>query len=392
MNPAALHVGVNLLWLVPGVVGGSEEYTTRALLALAERDEPALRVTLFALAQFAEAHPEVAAAFPVVAADLDGRRKPERVLREGTWLPRALGRHRVDLVHHAGGVVPPTPPTPPGHRTPSVLTIHDLQPLVMPENFSRIKRTWLTTMLPRSVGRARLVMTPSDPASQSVVDLLGVSPERVHTVPHGIEPSDPPDLARVAEVRGRYGLGERVILYPAITYPHKDHRTLVAAFARIAAQRPDVTLLLTGGPGPAEADVAAAIRASGFGSQVRRTGRVPWDDLTALYAAATVVAVPSRFEGFGAPALEAMAAGRPLVVADATALPWVVGDAAIRVEPGAVAGWAAALASVLDDPTRQVVLAAAGRERAKGFTWQRTAEALASGYRRAAAIGEDGGR
>lgn len=383
-----IHVGVNLMWLRPGVVGGSEEYTTRALRALAERDDPDLQVTLFALAQFAEAHPQLAEAFPVVAADLDGNRKPERVVMESAWLPRELLRHGVDLVHHAGGVVPPGP----GARLPVALTIHDLQPLVMPENFSRVKRTWLATMLPRSVRRARLVMTPSDPASQSVVDLLGVPAERVHTVPHGVEPHRPVDPARIAEVRERYRLGDRTVLYPAIPYPHKDHRTLVEAFARIAADRPDVTLVLTGGPGPAEADLAAAIRASGCGTQVRRTGRIPWDDLHALYEASTIVAVPSRFEGFGAPALEAMAAGRPLVVADTTALPWVVGDAALRVAPGDVPAWADALARVLDDAREQQRLTDAGRSRAREFTWETTGAALSAGYRQVAGIGEDGER
>lgn len=260
----------------------------------------------------------------------------------------------------------------------------------MPENFSTVKRRWLASMLPRSAARARLVFTPSDPASASVVDLLGVPADRVLTVPHGVEPGPPVDPARLADVRARYQLGERSILYPAIPYRHKDHATLVGAFARLAPSRPDLTLVLTGGPGPLEAELAAAIRASGTGLQVRRTGRVPWSDLEALYALATVVAVPSRFEGFGAPALEAMAAGRPLVAADATALPWVVGDGGVLVAPGDVEAWAGALAAVVDDPAEQARLAAAGRRRAATFTWARTAEALAAGYHRAAAMGEDG--
>ena len=382
-----LRVGVNLLWLVPGVVGGSEEYTTRALLALAEQRPSDLDVKLFALAQFCEAHPELAERFDVIAADMDGRRRPERVALESTWLPRMLGRHGIDLVHHAGGVVPPGPAI---ARFASVLTIHDLQPLVMPENFSVVKRTWLAAMLPRSARRARLVLTPSDPASRSVVDLLHVPADRVATVPHGVEPPDPVDPAHLVEVRERYRIDGPSILYPAIPYAHKDHRTLVAAFGRLAAERPELTLVLTGGPGPAESDLASAIVASGFGSQVRRTGRVPWADLDALYELATVVAVPSRFEGFGAPALEAMAAGRPLVAADATALPWVVGDGGVLVAPGDITAWTEALARVLDDPAEQVRLSEAGRRRAAAFTWQRTAEALAAGYRRAASMGEDG--
>ncbi len=386
VTSGSLHVGVNLLWLVPGVVGGSEEYTTRALRALAEQHHPHLRLTLFALAPFAEAHPDLADAFPVASVDVDGHRKPERVVVESTWLPRELTRRRVDLVHHAGGVVPPGP----SQGIPVALTIHDLQPLVLPENFSLVKRRWLAAMLPRSARRARLVMTPSEPSSRSVVDLLDVDAERVVTVPHGVEAREPVDAERRREVRERYRLGERVVLYPAIPYAHKDHRTLVAAFARLCADRPDLTLVLTGGPGPAEADLASAIRSAGVGAQVRRTGRVPWSDLDALYDLATVVAVPSRFEGFGAPALEAMAAGSPLVAADATALPWVVGDGGRLVRAGDVAAWSDALAAVLDDPAEQAGLVERGRARAAHFTWERTGEALAAGYRRAAAIGEDG--
>lgn len=380
-----LRVGVNLLWLVPGVVGGSEEYTTRLLRGLAEHPPEDLHLTLFALRSFAEAHPDLVATYPTVTARLDGRRKAERVATEATWLAREAGRRNVDLLHHAGGVIAPGPAV---ARIPAALTIHDLQPLAMPENFSSVKRRWLATMLPRSARRAAMVFTPSEPASASVVERLGVPPERVRTVPHGIEPPTAVPPEQIAAVRERYRLGDQVVLYPAITYPHKDHVTLVQAFGRLARARPDLTLVLPGGAGPSEADVTAAIRASGAGEQVRRTGRIPWPDLAALYACATVVAVPSRFEGFGAPALEAMAAGVPVVVADATALPWVVGDAGLTFRPGDVGQLASELARVLDQPAAHDTLVAAGRVQAQRFTWDRAAHDLAAGYRAAAAMGE----
>lgn len=381
-----LRVGVNLLWLVPGVVGGSEEYTTRLLRALAEAGPSDLRVTLFALASLAEAHPDLAAAYPMVTLGLDGAdnnaKKALRVAAESAWLPREARRRHIDLLHHAGGVVPPGPG---GAGVGAVLTIHDLQPLLLPDNFHPVKRRWLATMLPRSASRARLVMTPSEPASASIVDRLGVPAERVVTVPHGIEPPAPASAEDLARVRSRYGLGGgRIVLYPAITYVHKDHVTLVEAFARLVPGRPDVTLVLTGGADRAEGAVVEAIRASGVGHQVRRTGRIAWPDLQLLYAAATVVAVPSRFEGFGAPALEAMVAGVPVVVADATALPWVVGDAGLKVAPGDVGRWSDALARVLDDADVHATLAAAGRQRARSFTWAASSTALADAYRRAA--------
>jgi alpha-1,3-rhamnosyl/mannosyltransferase len=381
------RIGVNLLWLVPGVVGGSEEYTTRLLRAFAELAPPDLHLTLFTLASFADAHPDLVAAYPTVTAQLDGRNKAERVAAEATWLARAASRRQLDLLHHAGGVIPPGPAS---GRIPAVLTIHDLQPLLMPENFSAVKRRWLATMLPRSARRARVILTPSEPTSASVVDALGVPADRVHTVPHGVVAPGPVPAARLVEVRRRYRLGSDVVLYPAITYPHKDHLTLVRAFGRLAAVRPEATLVLTGGAGPAEAEVAAAVRAAGVGDQVRRTGRVPWSDLDALYELASAVAVPSRFEGFGAPALEAMAAGAPLAAADATALPWVVGDGGLLVPAGDDVAWATALASLLDDPGERRRLQEAGRTRAAHFSWDRAASALTAGYRRALAVGEDG--
>ena len=383
-----LRVGVNLLWLVPGVVGGSEEYTTRLLRALAQIEHDDLHLTLFALAPFAEAHPDLVERYPTVLTGLDGRSKAERVAVESTWLPLEATRRNIDLLHHAGGVIPPGPAV---SRIPAVLTIHDLQPLAMPENFSAVKRRWLTMMLPRSARRARMVLTPSDPTSASVVERLGIPAERVHTVPHGVEPAPPVPAAQLDEVRDRYRLTGPVVLYPAITYPHKDHLTLVRAFAQVARSHPDATLVLCGGVGPAEAEVAGAIRASGVGHQVRRTGRVPWSDLDALYALADVVAVPSRFEGFGAPALEAMSNGSPLVAADATALPWVVGDGGLLVTPGDVDAWATVISGLLDDPDRASHLAARGRARAAEFTWARAGAALVDGYRLAAAADEDGG-
>jgi alpha-1,3-rhamnosyl/mannosyltransferase len=403
MSPSRGHspirVGVNLLWLVPGVVGGSEEYTTRLLRALAEAPgSDDLHLTLFTLRSFAAAHPDLVAHYPTVSVDLDGSNRARRVSVESTWLPRQAKARRIDLLHHAGGVVPPGRPV---RSIPSALTIHDLQPLEAPENFGTIKRRWLTAMIPRSARVARRIFTPSDPASASVVRTLGIPAERVMTVPHGVVPPEVVSADRIAAVRERYRLGRRVVLYPAIPYPHKDHVTLVRAFARIAPDRPDLTLVLSGGTWSTEADLAAAIRQSGVGDQVRRTGRVSWDDLHAFYAAATVVAVPSRFEGFGAPALEAMAAGVPVVAADATALPWTVGDGGLLVEPGDVEAWAKALATVVDDPAEQERLQIAGRAQAATFTWDRAGAALADGYRRAAlpspgshqepAIGEDGG-
>jgi alpha-1,3-rhamnosyl/mannosyltransferase len=367
------RVGVNLLWLVPGVVGGSEEYVTRLLRGLADLDPPDLDVRLYGLDELARAHPDLAERFPLRTLALRGRRKDLRVAAETTWLAAQVRRARLDVVWHPGGVVPPLT----GGAAP-VLTVHDLRPLDLPEGFSRTKVAYLRTVLPRSVRRAALVTAPSQQVVDRIVARFGVPPDRARVVPHGIGAGlfAPVPAAEVDRVRATHHLAGRWLLYPVITYPHKDHVTLVRAFARLAADHPDVDLVLTGGEGPAEADVRRAIAASGVADRIRRTGRVPRPDVDALLAGAAAVAFPSRYEGFGNGALEALARGTPVVASDATSLPEVVGDGGLLVPPGDVGAWADALGRVLDDEDLAARLGAAGRAHAARFTDRAAAEAL----------------
>ena len=180
-----IHVGVNLLWMVPGVVGGSETYTTRLLHGLSERDTD-IEYTLFALPQFASAHPDLVTKFEVAYAPVTGQWKSFRVAGENSWLARQARNRKIDLVHHAGGIVPLV-------RTPrAVLTIHDLQYLFYPEYFTRAKRTYLKTMMQRSAEAARLVLTPSEFTRRTVIERLNIDPSVVIAVPHGISPREDP--------------------------------------------------------------------------------------------------------------------------------------------------------------------------------------------------------
>ncbi len=381
-----LKVGVNLLWLVPGVVGGSEEYVTRLLRGLADLDAPDLDVRLYGLDELAAAHPDLAERYPLRTVPLRGRLKGLRVAAEATWLAAQVRRERLDVIWHPGGVVPPLT-----GGAATVLTVHDLRPLDLPEGFSRTKVAYLRAVLPRSVRRADQVTAPSQQVVDQIVARFGIPRERARPIPHGIGPAlfEAVPEAEVARVRQTYDLAGRWLLYPVITYPHKDHVTLVRAFARLAAAHPDVDLVLTGGVGPAEAAVREAIAASGVADRVRRPGRVPRADLDALLDGAAAVAFPSRYEGFGNGALEASARGTPVVASDATSLPEVVGDGGLLVPPGDVAAWADALSRVLDDPALAARLGAAGRAHAATFTDRAGAEVLLFTIRTAA--DSDGG-
>lgn len=373
------RVGINLSWLVPGVVGGSETSTVTFLEALAADRPSDLDHVLYVLRPFVDEYPELAATFDHRILPLSGRLKGARVAAEQTWLDVRARRDGVDLVHHMGGTMPLV------GGPPAVLSIHDLQPFDHPERFHSAKRAWLSLAVPRAIARARLVLTPSEWVKATVVDRFGADPDRVVAVPHGMPPMD--DGTPEAELRARYGLDGPLVVYPSITYPHKDHVTLIRAFA--AARHPEATLVLTGGQGPAEAEVAEAVTRSGT-ARIRRLGRIPRPDVVGLVDAATVVAVPSRYEGFGIPALEAMARGRPLVAADATALPEVVGDGGLLVAPGDVDAWAGALDRLLADPDLRRDLGERARAVAGRFSPARNLAATLDAQRRALGVSPAG--
>lgn len=371
-----MRVLVNLSWLVPGVVGGSEDSTTAALTAVLD-NHPEVEVHLAVLRPFLSAHPDLAERCMCEVLDLSGTSKVARVLAEQTWLARRTAELCPDVVHHAGGVVPLR------HPGRTALTIHDLQPLDLPDNFTAAKRAYLRFMLGRSAAAADLVCVPSEFTASRVVDLLKVPRDSIEVVPWTVGSSSatiaaaPPDSRRP------------LFLYPAITYPHKNHLVLLDAFADLLRAIPGARLALPGGAGPGEGEVRARIARRDLAGKVDRPGRVERSVLERLYREATAVVVPSRYEGFGLPALEAMARGVPVLVADAGALPEVVaggaGPAPAPVDPDDVTAWSEAMQAVarLDDDRRRL-LVEAGLSRAAGFEPSRTADALVAAWRRVA--------
>lgn len=364
-------VGINLLWLVPGVVGGSEESTLASLRALHELAPADLDLRLFILEPFAAAHPDVAAAFRTTVLPLSGRSRALRVAGEVSWL--ALRTRHLGLVHHAGGTAPPV------RGAPYVLTVHDLQPFEERATHGRLKRAYLGATVPRSVRAARRIAVPSEFVRQSLLTRLDADPQRVVVIPHGVEADPSPTPIEV--LTDRYQLTGPVVLYPAITYPHKNHAVLLDAFAMVAARHPEALLVLTGAAGGEEDRVRSQAERLGLTDRVRRTGRIPAADVAGLYRAAAVVAVPSRYEGFGLPAAEALVHGAPLVAASATALPEVVGEAGLLVDPDDVDGWATAISELLSSPADRLRLAKAGPVQAGRYSWTANAAALADLYR-----------
>jgi len=365
-----MNIAVNLLWCVPGDVGGSEEYLVRQLLGLAAQPND-FRPTLYVVNSFARAHPELVDLYPMVIFGITGRERSRRILAEHTWLPRRT--RRAELVHHGGGTTPLV-----GAR-PIVLTIHDLQYLTHPEYHSRNKLRYLRAAVPHSIKRAAVVATPTEWVRSTVIDEFGIDPDRVMVVPHGVEAEIGDGAPTESELRHQYGLGSgRVLVFPAITHPHKGHEFLLDVMAH-HWNDPALRLVMTGGAGLAEQQVESKIASLGLADRVVRTGRVPASHRDGLLALAEALVFPSEYEGFGAPVVEAMALGTPVIAADQPAVAEVVGDAGIVLER-AVDAWASALDDVAE---RRTELIAAGRVRRTDFSVERSGAALAAAYRRA---------
>lgn len=372
-----MRVGCNLLWLVPGRVGGSEEATVALLRQIAEQRPEDVDYVVYALADFAAAYPDVTKLFPTRLAALTGRLKPLRVGAENTWLAMETKREKLDLLHHMNAVLPIV------RRAPGVVTVHDLQPFDMPENFHPVKRRYVQGSVPRSVRKSQFVLTPSEFVRQGVIDRFGVDPAKVRATLWGVDA--PRSDMTVAEVQSRYQLSRRWFVLSAVTWPHKNHAMLVRAFAKVAAKEHDVTLVLTGGAAQEEKPLAELVSHLGLRHRVLRTGRIPRRDLLAVVRGATALTFPSRYEGFGLPVLEAMSLGTPVIAADTTALPEVVGDAGILLSPDDPDAWAGAMQRLLDDEAERDRLAEAGRSHVEQFSWKSTAAQTIQVYRDALA-------
>lgn len=361
-----IRVAANVAWIVPGRVGGSEEYTVRLLRAVLDQGPADIDLSIVGGRAFFAAHPDLAARATRVSGPL--RARPVRLVVEQFGVARATAG--ADVVHHFGGRLPARRARGAAH----VVTVHDLQPLHLPGNFSPVKRRYLGWALPRSVEGADLVTTPSEWVRRTVVDRFGADPDRVRAVPSTWD-----DDTTVAPGPVAAGRDRRMVLYPAVTHPHKNHAVLVRAVAELAQRCPDVLLVLTGEAGAAEGHVREVIAATG--APVQRLGRVDAAQLRALVRRAAVLAFPSVYEGFGLPVLEAMRAGTPVVAGSAEAVAEVMGGTGTIVSDDSPSAWADALGAAMESVPEAT---AAARRRAEFYGPPAAADRLVAVWRAAA--------
>jgi glycosyltransferase involved in cell wall biosynthesis len=271
-------------------------------------------------------------------------------------LPRLLRRVRPELAHFQYAL-------PLGWSGRSVVTVHDLSFERDPTAMGRVDRLTFRFVVPRAVRRATHVLAVSERTKRDLVELYGVAPEKVTVTPNGVDPSFSPAQGG-GDVAVQQHHHQQYLLFVGAIQRRKD------PLAALAAARALGLPLVVAGP-EKEPDLARELRAGG--ADLR--GYVAKDELASLYRGASALLMPSRFEGFGLPVLEAMACGTPVVATPDPALREVAGDAAVYAEDGDLA---AATQRALDERER---LIAAGLARARLFTWEETARRTAAVYR-----------
>jgi len=305
------------------------------------------------------------------------------IIWEQALLRRMARKARVDLLFNPANMAPLDPPV------PSVVTIHDLAFLLFPRFFSRTFARYYRAAIPRVARQARAVITDSESARADLVERLRLPEEKVSVVPLGVSPrfKQRPAPEKREEVRRRYRLPDRFFLSLSSQEPRKNLARIVRAYRMLPEEiTGEYGLVLAGGGGHvfADTDIPTEIRRIKTGKAVA-TGRVPDDDLVAIYHMASSLVYPSLYEGFGLPVLEAMAAGTPVVTSNRSSLPEVAGRAAALVDPESVEELAAAMELIATDSGTANLLIERGRKRASEFTWEVSAQKTLEILRRAAA-------
>jgi glycosyltransferase involved in cell wall biosynthesis len=344
-------VGISLLTLVPGELGGSETYVRELLRGLARVGEREYKVLL------PPAAPTSAEGLPSeIAAGYRLARTPAQRLLAMSAATLWAGPLRRDL-EDAGVVHFPLTLRIPRVPQPSVVTLLDLQHLDLPTMFPRAERLFRAAAWHPSIRAASRVIVISEFVRDRAIEHLGLDPAHIRVVPLALDH----DRLQPAPVER-----EPFLLYPARSWPHKNHARLFEAFSLIRRERPELRLVLTGG-----GDYGA------LPDGVETRGHLSWDEVVTLMQTASAVVFPSLYEGFGLPPLEAMACGCPVACSNVAALPEVVGDAARLFDPHDPQAIAAAVLDVLAAPEDW---AARGVERARRYSWDTTARATDAVY------------
>jgi glycosyltransferase involved in cell wall biosynthesis len=375
-----MHVGLNLVYLVPGYTGGTETYAQELIPELVAA-APAWRFTAFvnreAAAQRGRPWGEL---IPAVTVPVHARRRVEWVRGEQALLPRLAAAAGVELLHSLANTAPIW------GRYRRVVTLHDLAYRLVPDAHLGMLGLGMRTLVPMAARRSHRIVVDAESTRCDLHRLLRAPLGKIDVVPLGIGVRPAAGGQSESQVRRTLVAGDRpIVLCVAAKRPHKNLLRLLGALALVEARaRP--LLVLPGYPTSHEDELRTAAARLGIEGDVRFLGWVDAEELEGLYAAATCFVFPSLLEGFGLPVLEAMARGVPVACSDRGALAEVAGDAALKFDPGSEHAIAGAIKQLISEPALAQRLRRAGRERAARYSWAATAHGTLRAYEQTPAV------
>ncbi len=378
-----MNIGIYTLFLTPGQIGGIETYLRELITHIGQADHQN-QYTLFISEHNQYIFTDLACPnysktnillLPPAPSLFDRIRRKLKLTP--SFATQQLDRHSVDLLHYPGTTIDQL-----DVKTACVVTMHDLQHEYFPQFFPKrelVRRK--STYLP-SAKKARHIITVSEFTRQSIIQKYNISPEKITVIHHGISPNFQPiedEQVKVA-IRQKYHLPDQFVFYPANPWPHKNHARLFEAIRLLRHQYGLTVHLVLSGIWSNPEYLKQQIHQSGVTDQVHLLGYLPYEDLPALYNAATALVFPSLFEGFGLPVLEAMACGCPVICSNTTSLPELAGDAAVLVDPTDVAQIAESIYTLLQDRSLQKSLRTKGSLQVQKFSWERAARETVNIY------------
>lgn len=367
-----MHVGLNLIFLVPGETGGTETYARELIRAL-RQEAPEIALTAFVNREAANDPTLLPPDVDAVTIPVSGRNRLDWVRGEQLLLPRAAERRGVDLLHSLGNTAPGW------GKFRRIVTVCDLHFLVAPESHFGIRAYGMRLLVPLAARTSHRVIAISEATATDIREHLKL-PRPIDVTPLGVRVARTEVGLPETEIRERFELGDRELLLSfAAKRPHKNLMRLLQALALIPAERRPV-LVLPGYPTPHEEELKAEAARLGVENDTRFRGWLPAEEAEGLFATAAVFVVPSLFEGFGLPIVEAMARGVPVCCSNRGAMQEVAGDAAVTFDPESAPAIAQALDGVLASRDTRAKLRQAGLARAAEFTWTRTAQLTLDSY------------
>lgn len=363
MKNITTKIGINLLYLLPGIVGGTETYATGLLHGLASV-APNSEFVVFVNREASDWPLPSSPRFTRIVCPINGSNRAWRYFFEQIQLPNFLRKTQVDLVHSLGYVGPLSSPC------PSVVTIHDTNYLDIAYTIP-IHRRLLLRMLSTQAGKnADAVITVSNFSKKRLHQVLNLPLDKISVTYEAMCPGKSSDASWI-DLRERYQIDEPYIVAFGGGALHKNIPALLRAHAQLDANFPHHLVLI--GHIPPNVDMATVARQRTSARRIITTGYIPREHIAPLFGHADLFVLPSLYEGFGLPLLEAQQAGVAVACSTAGSLPEIAGDGAILFDPNSVDDIAYKIAECLSSPELRSRLRQQGRVNLDRFSWEKTA-------------------